>query len=386
MLVKILKWFLGILGGLLLLLIVGLLITDNAYILKAVRVTYLTGHKTAFLEDYKYFDNRIISKGEAQPWPKSTSYNTASVTPVLDSIHKANQSVAYLIIRHDSLWFEKYYHGYDDKSLSNSFSMAKSITAALLGKALELGYIRDINEKVKKYIPDLKGPYADELTIRDLVTMRSGLLWDERYYSPFSITTKAYFYNNLSKAMLELPIASPPDRQFKYQSGDTQLLAMVLSKALPTTLSDFLSEHFWKPMGAEEDALWQYSPKDGIEKAYCCIASNAKDFARFGKLYSHLGRWNGKQLLDSTYIKQSIVPAADDSPEYGYGWWIGEFKGKNTITMNGHLGQYVISIPEDKLIIVRLGHQNDKKGMSNPQGAFYQYIEQAYAMLNQSNK
>ena len=381
MIINILKWVIGTLITLLTLLILGLIVTDHTYILRGIRVTYFTGHSTAFLEDYHYFENRTIKTTTPEPWPKANDYNTVESTAVLDSLHTVNGSVAYLVIKNDSLWFEKYYDGYTEKSLSNSFSMAKSITAAILGKALELGYIKNLEEKVKDYLPDLQGPYADEVTVRDLVTMRSGLQWDEKYYSPFSITTKAYFYNDISKAMLELPIINKPNEVFRYQSGDTQLLGMVLSKALPMTLTEFLSEYFWQPMGAEQDALWQISSNDGMEKTYCCIASNARDFARFGKLYAQSGRWKDKQLLDSAYIQQSIQPAADNSPDYGYSWWVSTFDGKKVFSMNGHLGQFVIAIPEDNLIIVRLGHKTDKLGIHNPQGAYYKYIEQTYILL-----
>ena len=381
MILNILKWLIGSLIVLITVVSLGLLFTGNGYILKAVRTVYLTGHTSAFLEDYKYFENRKIEKGTPQPWPQSVDYNKRSSTPVLDSIHLANKSIAYLIIKNDSIWFEKYYDGFNEKSFTNSFSMAKSITAALLGKALELGYIISLDEKVKSYLPELQGEYADELTIRDLVSMRSGLQWDEKYYSPFSITTKAYFYKDISKAMLELPIKDKPNQKFKYQSGDTQLLGMVLAKALPVSLSEFLSEHFWKPMGAENDAIWQFSPQDGVEKTYCCIASNARDFARFGKLYTQNGRWGDKQLLDSSYVQNSITPAAPDSQNYGYSWWLNEYKGKKVFYMDGHLGQFVISIPSDNILIVRLGHLHDKKNKQDLQGAFYQYIEQAYKMM-----
>ncbi|MCA5006394.1 serine hydrolase domain-containing protein [Sphingobacterium bovistauri] len=381
MILKVLKWLIGAIIVLISVISLGLLFTGNSYLLKAVRTVYLTGHTSAFLEDYTYFDNRKIETGKPQPWPVSTQFNTAELTPTLDSIHKNYKTVAYLIIKNDSLWFEKYYDGYNEKSLSNSFSVAKSITGAILGKAIELGYINSIDEKVKSYLPELKGEFADNLTIRDLVTMRSGLKWDEKYSSPLSITTKAYFYINLSEAMLELPIAELPNQKFKYQSGDTQLLGMVLKKALPMTLSEFLSQHFWKPMGAENEALWQISSEDGMEKTYCCIASNARDFARFGKLYANKGKWNGTQLLDSIYVENSTTPAAENSPEYGYSWWLGEYKNKKTVIMDGHLGQFIISIPEDKVIIVRLGHQHDKKGKINKNGNFYKFIDEAYKMM-----
>lgn len=381
MLKNILKWIGTILLSIILLTVIGLMITGHGYILKATRVVYMTGHTSAFLADYKYFDNRTIAIGNPQPWPISKNYNKVKSTKILDSIHIANETIAYLIIKNDSIWFEEYYNGYTKDSKTNSFSMAKSIVAAALGKALELGHLRSLDDKVKNYLPELSGQYADKLTVKDLVTMQSGLKWDENYNSPFSITTKAYFYENLSEAMLQLPISSPPAQGFKYQSGDTQLLAMVLNKALPTSLSEFIATQFWKPMGAENEALWQYNKNDGVEKAYCCIASNAHDFARFGKLYKDKGLWNGNSILDSNYIAKSIQPSDPNAPEYGYGWWLGEYRGKKIIYMDGHLGQYVIAIPEDNIIVVRLGHSTDKRKRSNPNSAFYQYIDQAYRML-----
>lgn len=378
---KTIKWIGIVVLSLVFILIAGLLLTGNGYILKAIRVTYLTGHTSAYLDDHEYFDNRSIKTAVAQPWPMSIDYNKTQSTASLDSIHRSTQSIAYLIIKNDSLWYEAYYGGYTKDSETNSFSMAKSIIAAALGKALELGYIKSLDEKVKNYLPELTGLYADSLTIRNLVTMQSGLQWDESYYSPFSITTKAYFYNDLSKALLELPITEAPNQGFKYQSGDTQLLAMVLSKALPTSISEFVSTYFWQPMHAEKDALWQYNKADGVEKAYCCIASNARDFARFGKLYKDKGLWNGVPILGADYIAASTTAADPAAPTYGYGWWLGEYQGKKIIYMDGHLGQYVIAIPEDNLLIIRLGHQTDKKSRTDPSSAFYQYIAQAYAMI-----
>ena len=137
-------------------------------------------------------------------------------------------------------------------------------------------------------------------------------------------------------------------------------------------------------MGAENDALWQTDKKDGIVKAFCCVASNARDFARFGKLYKQYGKWNGKQLLDSTFVAKSITPRFKESPEYGYAWWLSDYKGKKIFYMRGHLGQYVIVIPQDELIIVRLGNQVKKQSKTSPHSDdFFVYIDEAYKMLAQ---
>ncbi|MBE8712240.1 serine hydrolase domain-containing protein [Sphingobacterium hungaricum] len=371
-------WFIGII-----LLIVALAyIFQVDYIFRAVRVTYLTGHNSAFIDDYTYFENRVVKSDTAQEWPLAKNYNTMSSTKRLDSLHTALQSIAYVLIQRDSVVYEKYYDDYGRESKTNSFSMSKSIVTLALGKAIEQGLISSLDEKVMTFLPELKGDFASELTVGDLASMSSGLKWDESYYSPFSVTTEAYFGKNIRKTMLNLPIASQPGQNFKYQSGDTQLLAMVLEKATKQTLSDYISTNFWKPMGATQDALWQLDAKDGIEKAYCCLASNALDFARFGKLFLHNGKWNDQQLISEDYVQKSTHPRFENSPEYGYGWWLNTYAGKRIFYMRGHLGQYVIVIPELDVIVVRLGQFDGTEVSTDPHNtAFYVLVEEGLKML-----
>lgn len=376
---KFLLWFLIILTG----IIILMYIFDVDYLLRAVRTIYFKGYTTAFLDDYKEFPNREIKKGTAQPWAIAKDYNSVPATEILNKTHKELQTVAYLIIKNDSIWHESYFDGYGKDSKSNSFSMAKSIVSACLGKAIMDGKIKSLDQKVSDFFPELKGKYAKEVTVGDLSSMSSGLSWDEHYYSPFSIVTRAYFDNDLKKVILGLEVNEAPGKSFKYLSGATELLAMVIEKATGEYLSDYMSKNFWQPMGAENEALWQldHAP-DGIEKAYCCIASNARDFARFGKLYLQNGKWNEKQLLDSTFVAKSITPRFPESPEYGYGWWLHNYLGKKMYYMRGHLGQFVIVVPEDNVIIVRLGHLKGLQTETDPHSNdFYVYVGEAYKML-----
>ncbi|WP_026703685.1 serine hydrolase domain-containing protein [Flavobacterium soli] len=375
---KFFLWFIG----LLLLLIVLMYIFNVDYLLKAVRTIYFNGHTTAFLDDYNYFDNRKIETGVAQPWSVSKSYNTVKPTAELEKMHQQTGTVAFLIIKNDSIWSESYYDGYAKDSKSNSFSMAKSIVSASLGKAILEGKIKSLDQKVSDFFPEFAAGKSATMTVGDLSSMASGLDWDESYYSPFSITTRAYFDEDLNGVILGLKGVETPGTSYKYLSGNTQLLAMCIEKAVGKSLADYVSEKFWKPMGAENEALWQTDKEDGIVKAYCCIASNARDFARFGKLYKQNGKWNGQQILDSTFIATSTKPRFADSPEYGYGWWLSDYNNKNIYYMRGHLGQYVIVIPEDDLIIVRLGHQNARSTNGTVHSDdFYVFIDETYKML-----
>jgi len=358
------------------------------YLLTAVRTIYFNGHKTAFLDDYHYFPTREIKTGIAQPWALASDYNTVEPTTVLEKNNKELQTIAFLIIKNDSVWYERYYDSYTANSKTNSFSMAKSVVSAALGKAIQRGEIKSLEDKVIQYLPELKGKFKEEVTVGDLSSMASGLDWDEGYYSPLSIVTRAYFDKDLRKVMLGLEINQEPGKEFIYKSGDTQLLAMVLEKATGETLSDYISKHFWKPMGADNDALWQIDHKgDGIEKAYCCFTSGARDFARFGKLYKDFGKWNGEQVLDSTFVAKSIKPRFAASPEYGYGWWLKNYKGQDFFYMRGHLGQFTIVSPKDNVIIVRLGHIKGMQTLEDPHSNdLYTYIDEAYEMLGQRKK
>ena len=366
------------------LLVAVLYITDTDYLLKAVRTIYLKGHTTAYLEDYKEFDNQAIPNGTPQPWPNHKDYNSVSETETLNKINTELGTIAYVIIKNDSIWFENYYDGFNEDSKSNSFSMAKSYVSGLMGKAIEEGYIKSLDQPVGDFITEFSEGEAAKMTVGDLSSMSSGTNWDEAYYSPLSITTRAYFDDDLAKVMLGLKVVDEPGKAFKYASGDTQLLAMVIEKATGKKLYDYFTESFWKPLGSENETLWQLDSEDhDLVKAYCCIASNAKDFARFGKLYKDHGKWNGKQLIDSAFVAKSVTPRFKESPQYGYGWWLYTHNDKNFFMMRGHLGQMVIVEPNDNVIIVRLGH---KRVPQTHVGEFADdvnvYIEEAYKMLN----
>jgi len=195
------------------------------YLQKAL--IYLTPN----IDDYEIFDNRKVEAGDSIPWPKARQYNQAKLPATArDSLEKY-QSVAFLVIHRDSLLYEEYWGGYDSTTISNSFSMAKSIVSLLVGCAIKDGHIKDINDKVIDYFPEIKGPYKEELTIRHLLTMSSASSWNESYTSPFSITTQAYYGRNLDKIIKKIKIINNPGIEFEYSSGDTQLLAKVLTRS-----------------------------------------------------------------------------------------------------------------------------------------------------------
>jgi CubicO group peptidase (beta-lactamase class C family) len=345
----------------------------------------MTGHDTAFIDDYPYFDNRTIENGKPQPLPKHPDYNTAEVPQELREAHDQYGTVAFLILKDGRIWYEEYAEGYGPESHTNSFSMAKSITTLMLGKAIDDGYIESLDQKVIDFFPELKGEFADQVTVGDLASMASGLNWNEDYYSPFSITAQAYYRKDIRNLILGLSIDEQPGQEFSYLSGNTQLLGMVIEKAIGKNLSDYLSASFWKPMVMESHAYWQLDSEDsGMEKTYCCISSNARDFARMGLLVLNQGQWNREQLLSEDFINMAITPRFEDDPEYGYGFWLEEMNERPFFVMQGILGQYVIGDPEENILIVHLGHERASKTNDAVFPAdFYEYLNGAYKMIRE---
>ena len=336
----------------------------------------------ADITDYKYFENIEISKSSSpQPWPIHKNYNLIQETKNLKKTHAKLGTIAYLIIKNDSIWHEKYYKNYNQNSYSNSFSMAKSIVSATMGKAIKDGYFKSIDDKVGFYIKGYSEGFAAKLTIGDLSSMSSGLDWDESYTNIFGVTAKSYITSELNELIKSRSIIEEPGKNFKYYSASTQLLAMSIEKATENKISNLVQDWFVEPLGFENNALWQIDgAKNKSIKAYCCFNSNARDFARFGKLYKDFGKWNGIQILDSSFVVKSIKPRFEKSPEYGYGFWLGKINENNFFAMRGILGQYVIILPEKNIIIVRLGQRNLEKNNDRPKD-FDIYLKEALIML-----
>lgn len=360
---KYLKIFLsaGIIMGLLSLLAY---LTGYRYLFSALR------HNFPAIDDYKIFANRKIRKSTMpQAWSISVEYNKIPISDSLRNKLEQLGSIAFLIIKDYKIAYEEYWEDYNKASFSNSFSMAKTYVSVLTGIALKQGYIKSLDQPVYDFLPEFKNDKRNKITIRHLITMSSGLNWKESYLNPFSVTTRGYYGDDIKQTCLNLECEESPGEYFEYRSGDTQILAMVLEVATGLNLSQNLEKNLWDPMGAEQDALWSLDKPNGTEKAYCCISSNARDFARLGRLFMQQGKWGNKAILDENFVNESLLPAPLIDKEtqemvdfYGYSWWlIPEYRGHRIFYARGILGQYVICIPERNIIVVRLGHKRGSK-------------------------
>lgn len=383
MLKKIVKWI----GLAFLALNVLTLLSGNRFIYKAIYYNFVN------IDDYKIFDNRSIPASKTpKPWSISTAYNKKPLTDSLVATLEKYKSVAFLVIKNDSLIAEKYWKGYGEKSISNSFSMAKSVVSMLVGAAIKDGYIKSVNQPVADFLPEFKEGEKVKITIKHLLQMSSGLDFDESksYKNPvsvfFSDIMVAYYGSDLYQLVATKSPVEAPGVYFDYKSGDTQLLAFIVMKAVNKNLSEYFYEKIWNPIGAETEALWCLDRENGFEKAFCCINSNARDFARLGKLYLNKGNAFGLQVVDTSYVEASIngsglIDKLDTTKIcdfYGYQWWMmPNYKEQNIFYLRGTLGQMVIVIPEKNIIIVRLGEEQGPK-----QGSHYAQI---YSLVDEVN-
>jgi CubicO group peptidase (beta-lactamase class C family) len=382
---KILLKFFKRLVLVLVIFVAGLYMTGYGHIVElGIKVIEL-GRSEAGLEDYLHFDVSEIPKSDnPMPWAIHKNYNSVPATDVLNKIHKEQGTIAFLIIKNDSIWHEQYYDGFNKSSKTNSFSMAKTIVSAALAKAIEEGHINSFDQKAIDFLPWLKGPYAKVMTVGNLATMSSGLEWNEDYDNLLTITPLTYITRDITRVMKTIPIIDAPGKRFIYQSGSTQLLSQVLTAATGESISELVRRYFWNPLGTHADANWRLdSAKKGVEKSYCCFNSNARDFARFAALFKNGGNWHGKQLIDSAFVQKSITPQFENGANYGYGWWLGTHMNKPYYSMRGHNGQYTIVFPEDDVIVVRLGHKQlpDLPGESHS-ADYLGYMEEAFTMLS----
>lgn len=368
-------------------------LTDNTYVFRAFVHTYLKGHSTANIYDYQDVDNRVIATKNPQAFELHEKYNQIELPKELKHKLKDYQSVAYLILKDGKLLHESYYMGHTQDTLSNSFSMAKTLVTLMVLKAIKEGHIKSLEQPITDFLPEYKNDANAKLaTVGDLAAMQSGYDWIEDYWLPINPTSKAYYGKDLEQQILSRPFSKPPKGEFQYSSGSTQLLGILLQRAVGMSLSEYLSSRFWQPLQMQADAYWSLDANATIEKAYCCINASARDFARLGQFVLNKGSWGNQSILSVTEIDEMLKPNTDafknkSKANYGLSIWIDTQHQPNFYAFLGHLGQRIIIIPDKNMVIVRLGHKKhtDKNNKRLLDTDVYYFLDGALK-LNQQLK
>ena len=306
------------------------------------------------------FSKSFIQSHTETKIPIPDSFDLGIQKASLASFLEAQKTVAFLVIRNDTLLYERYFDGFSRESVLPSFSVAKSFVSALIGIAVRDGKIRSVDQPVTDFIPELADNGFRKVTIKDLLEMRSGIRFKETYTSPFAEMSKFYYGLDLRRYTLKLSTQTSPGETYNYQSANTQLLAIVLERATGMRMPDYFAEKIWKPMGSEYTASWSVDSKHNMEpKAFCCINARAVDFAKFGQLYLNHGIAGNDTVVPASWISESlkITNNSRDSQgyPYTYHWRVtdnGDFFAK------GILGQYIYVCPAKKIVIVRFGEKS----------------------------
>lgn len=360
---KIFKWFAYVLVALIIIANLAIIFTGRYYTYKGIASTYFRGHIRPHIYDEDIFQNRSVLKGNPEPWQEIDPTGFGEFTSDERKRIEALEPASFLVLYGDTIIYEEYWNEHNQERLSNSFSMAKSIVSLLVGCAIDEGKIKSIKEPVANYLSEFEDEKKN-ITIEQVLTMSTGLSWSESYIHPFCDVAELYFdTDDRDLACNRRVVEEDPGEVWRYKSGDTQVLTILLEEAVGMSVSDYAAQKLWIPMGAESEALWSLaSDENSTEKGFCCFYATSRDFLRLGKLINNKGNWNGQQLVSSDYINDFCSVADLKKPNgkpnncYGYQYWILQGMEYEVTYFRGMSGQYIISLPAKDLVIVRTGN------------------------------
>lgn len=330
------------------------------------------------------------SQISASPTPLALPLGTPLEIPGVDE-YMADQRTAGLVVLQDGkVRFERYGLGFDAAGRWTSFSVAKSFTSTLVAAAIQDGAIGSLEDKVSQYIPDLRGSVYDDVSIRQLLTMSSGARWNEDYEDPKADVAQ---FNNAKPApgmdatvsyMRTLERAHPAGEVWHYNTGETNLIGVLVSSATGKPLAQYLEEKIWHPAGMEAPATWLQG-KTGHEIAGCCLQAATRDYARFGLFVLANGNVGGRQIVPEGWFTEAIRKQKDigvPGRGYGFQWWTYD---DGAVSAQGIFGQGIYIDPARRLVIA--SNSNWPRASLGPQPeareAFYARIR---ALIDQESE
>ncbi|MBL0924529.1 MAG: serine hydrolase [Sphingomonadaceae bacterium] len=326
--------------------------------------------------------NIIEAGDDVYPLPKG---DPIAIGTDVDAYMKAQRTAGLVIVQDGKIRLEKYGLDFSGDGKWTSFSVAKSFTSTLVGAAIKDGYIKSIEDKVSSYIPDLKGSAYDDVTIRQLLTMTSGVKWNEDYADPKSDV--ALFNQHKAEDgmdvtvsyMRKLPREAPAGTKWVYKTGETNLLGVLVSSATKKTLAAYLSEKIWAPFGMEQDGSWLLG-STGHEISGCCIQASTRDYARFGLFMLGGAMIDGKPMLPDDWMTPATTKQADIGvvgKGYGFQWWTYD---DGSYAAQGIFGQGIFIDPKRRLVIASNSNwpkATDADTVGQQREAFYKAVQAA---------
>jgi len=382
---KFLKWFVLVIA----LICFGLWVTGYGYILRGLTMTYFVGQMAPGIDEAdSFYNDTVHSSSHPELWLEHEKLGELVLSDNVVKELEAINSVSYLVIQHNELLYEKYWDGFDKDHPTNSFSAVKSLVSLLIGVAIEEGKVKSLDEPAGTYLADFKKDGKEHITIRHLLMMSSGLDWHESGANPFSHAAEAYYGTDLTALIASLNKVEEPGKEFNYQSGNTQILGFILEAATGKSVPQLAEEKIWKKIGTTNDAYWNLDTENGKAKTFCCFYATPRDYAKLGQLILNKGKWRDIQVVPEAYVVESLTPAPiqwNGKPltKYGLHWWILNYNGMDFTYARGIAGQYIISIPELDVVIVRTGWQRGEVDEEGHPLDIYNYIDGALELIKQ---
>ena len=339
---------------------------------------------TSRSDDYKRYGYHTIDKapvaynfapGNRDLVPQTVEYKDGDIVKrvALSELLSSTGTHAFIVIRDNQVLYENYFNGYQLDSLCTAWSLSKSVTSALVGIAISEGYIKSLDDPIVNYLPELKNHGSGAITIRNLLTMGSGIQYRFGFF-PWDEFVLAGYYPDLRQLLLsDLKIMEPPGQSFHYNNFNTELLSMILERTTHQPPSQYLQEKIWKPIGMEYSATWSIdSEKDDFELTPILLNARAIDLVKFGRLYLNNGNWDSKQIIPDHWVAESTVRDPNDHRPwetfsqwqdnggyYKYFWWgVSEGQSGYSYMGIGTYGQFIFVSPRTKVVIVRTADED----------------------------
>jgi len=341
-------------------------------------------HLFSTSDDYRHYDYHTIDNGPAafhfvpgnrDRIPDTVEYQDGKVVKrvALAELLPSTGTHAFIVVRDNQVLYEDYFNGFKRDSLCTSWSLSKSVTSALVGIAIADGYIKSLDAPITNYLPELKDQGFDAITIRNLLTMGSGIQYRISFF-PWDEFVLAGYYPNLRQLLLsDLKIMEPPGQSFHYNNFNTELIGLILERTTGRAPSQYLQDKIWQPIGMEYPATWSIdSEQDGFEITPTLLNARAIDLAKFGRLYLNNGNWNGSQIIPQHWVVESTTRDPNDRRPwetfsrwqdqgwqdrggyYKYFWWgVSQAGGDYSFMGIGTYGQFIFVSPRTKVVIVR---------------------------------
>ena len=318
------------------------------------------------LEDNERLPVKTVKAGSFTPL-KKTETSHVNIDTELRELLKRDQSVLFLIAHRDEIIFEEYFEPDASVKILNTFSIAKSFTSFLVGAAIDRGFIQSLDQKGSEFIHEWRDQSDREnISVRDLLTMRSGLDWSENVPPFHWDLLRSYYAVDLWNLILKRKSAKKPGENWSYSGADATALGVILEKASGKALPQLATEWLWEPLGAESDARWATDFSGKTTKAFSNFFATGRDLLRFGIMIANEGNVNGISIGNPGYLREmtsAIVDRTEHLGEqgvaYGYQWWIHNSGDSRVVMARGYKGQLLLIDPVRKIVVVRLAREGD---------------------------